>query len=204
MVKVGDKIEVMVDNLAGAQEKKGAILTVTRAPGYDSTDPLRFTTSTNSTVKGWYFDISDLSNGNLKLLTSSVPANVTNPIQFKVWDLTEWSNGSQYLIIGEKGLDFTIQLVKVGSIGGSYFGIGHIYDHPKAKFYHGVKLVPQNGVTANWFAAYQANPPDKTIDSLVAEGLAIGLKKCECGADKHGFASHSTWCDCYEPTWRNV
>jgi hypothetical protein len=26
------------------------------------------------------------------------------------------------------------------------------------------------------------------------KGFEIKLKACECGADKHGFASHSNWC----------
>jgi hypothetical protein len=207
MVRVGDKVEVMVDNLGGTQEKKGAILTVTKAPGYDCRYPDYFATdTTNSTVKDWYFVISDLSNGNLKLLTSSVPINnsATYSVQFKVGDLTEWFDGSQYLIVGDKGPNFTIQLVKVGSYGSSV-GIGHILDHPKAKFY-AAKLVPQNGTTAtNHTTTTMAHQPNYTFKgSPEILRVTVRVNKCECGADKHGFASHSSWCDCYEPTWKNV
>ena len=32
-------------------------------------------------------------------------------------------------------------------------------------------------------------------DTKWDKGFEIKLKKCECGKEKHGFASHSQWCD---------
>ena len=38
----------------------------------------------------------------------------------------------------------------------------------------------------------------KILLSLTGGQITVSDKVCECGADKHGFASHSNWCPKYD------
>lgn len=42
---------------------------------------------------------------------------------------------------------------------------------------------------------YNVRFPLKIVDHDI---IICKIKKCECGREKHGFANHAIWCNCYE------
>lgn len=76
-----------------------------------------------------------------------------------------------------------------------------VTDDPNAQFYvmvprygFGPSLVPRKD-TDDMIAVFDRGMIKNVLFSSLVPTLGIvAVKVCECGADKHGFASHSGWC----------
>ena len=99
MLKVGDKLEVMVDYPNYTTALKGSILTVIEPDGFDTTYPGAFLTNNLFIGSTWIFDTFHIGK-ELKLLTIN-PILVNTAMPFKVRDTTEWSDRSHWEIIKE-------------------------------------------------------------------------------------------------------
>lgn len=207
VLKVGDKLKVMVDHPKGANERVGNILTVTKPDGHDLLKPDVFCTDSTDPAYtiGWTFRLSHITDGSLMNM-SSTPVNnsTTNPVQFKIGDITEWFDGSQYEIVGEDAFNFEICLIRLGSVT-SRLVIGSTVRHGKGNFFN-CKLVghnPRPGFT-NSISASGTTPRQSIQD--VARNLCANVTKsgCECGAHKVKDHLHSNWCPEYVATWRSV
>lgn len=190
MLKVGDKLEVMIDNFLGTNEKKGTILTVIKPDGYDPTIPDRFQTNNL-----WQLKTCHIGTG-LKLLTTSTtsinPAT-SNLVRFKVGDTTEWPNGSHWEIIRENAMLFEIKLVQLGNYQG-YLNqkIGDIIWYTKANFSVAKLVVPQIHTLHQQHMELATYTKQETKTN-----------NCCCGAWACKDSGHSTWCDLYKPMWKD-
>jgi len=65
----------------------------------------------------------------------------------------------------------------------------------------GKTFKPYNWVNGQNYTGLNGEPlTDEQYNELVCAKIITPIieKKCECGKDKHGFASHSPWCPKYE------
>jgi hypothetical protein len=204
MVKVGDRVEVMTNGLC---VPKGTILTVTKpmnsANIFCTNDP-----SGKGTNGELGFLDTHLIGGTLRLLSTTQTQPVftqgPNPNQaaqvgFKVGDVTEWYGGEQWEIIGENATEFELKMVKVAT---SSLGLvpGTICWYPKADIGNYAKVV----------LATSLQPSATTLNGYVQKmdfvdvKITIGSPKCCCGAASCKDFLHSTWCDAYEPVWKET
>lgn len=53
---------------------------------------------------------------------------------------------------------------------------------------------PTNQVDTYCYSCYHTSILDNYPEMKDGGGTKVIEEKCECGADKHGFANHSRWC----------
>src|ERR1700676_1638662 len=105
VLKVGDKLEVMVDKVGSTTELKGNILTVTKADGFDSFNPTHFMADYSNGTCGWFFTLDHITNNELKLL----PTAQSN--HFKIGDIIEFRHGVQWKITDDLVTNWKVELV---------------------------------------------------------------------------------------------
>lgn len=107
MLKVGDKIEILVDGAHSTTEKKGAILTVTHPDGYNPMNSKAFlTTSTDPNNGRWHFLTDSLLTGKTIRLVGGLPqvgaASITLPGTVAVKDEVNISTVTVSSVIKEE------------------------------------------------------------------------------------------------------
>jgi hypothetical protein len=148
--------------------------------------------------------IGSTVNYDKRLLTGTVvtlPPTNNNPLAtFQIGDVVEFPGGNQWQIIGDSHnqMDWVIKLTKIGHDPETR-KVGHIVFQDKKYFIIATLVQRINNTPMNF--TFGISNSGITSDEVEEMRTAFygQLSKCECGKEKHGFASHSTWCQKFEP-----
>jgi hypothetical protein len=137
--------------------------------------------------------------------TVIAPAQTNNNLlaTLQIGDVVEFPGGNQWEIVADSVAQgyWQIKLTKIGYVPETR-KVGHLLYHNKKHFViatlvHGINRTPMNFTLGTFGTSNSGITSDEVEEIRTA--FYGQMSKCERGKEKHGFASHSTWCQKFEP-----